>query len=43
MGLLRNHKLLFCHIAKNGGCTVHQIMDKLDNLEFCDQHYSLMV
>ena len=28
MGLLRNHKLLFCHIAKNGGCNVHTIMEK---------------
>lgn len=26
MGLLRKQKLLFCHIAKNGGCTVHKIM-----------------
>lgn len=43
MGLLRNQKLLFCHIAKNGGCTVHKIMEELDNLEFCDKHYSLIM
>jgi chondroitin 4-sulfotransferase 11 len=43
MGLLREKKLLFCHIAKNGGQTVHQIMEKLDNLEYYDNHYSLIM
>jgi hypothetical protein len=43
IALLINHKLLFCHIAKNGGSTIHKIMEKLDNLEFCDQHYSLIM
>ena len=35
MGLLRKQKILFCHVAKNGGCTVHKIMEELDILEFC--------
>jgi len=43
MGLIRKQKLLFCHIAKNAGSTVHKIMEELDNLEFCDQHYSLIM
>lgn len=41
MGLLREKKLLFCHIPKNGGETVHKIMETLDNLEFRNTHYSL--
>ena len=42
MGLLRDKKLIFCHIAKNAGITTHMIMEKLGELEFCDKHYSLL-
>jgi len=42
MGLLRNKKLLFCHIAKNAGQTIHITMEKMDKLEFHDKHYSML-
>jgi hypothetical protein len=42
MGLLRNQKLLFCHIAKNGGQTVHKAMSEIEQLEYCDKHYSMI-
>ena len=41
MGVLKKEKLIFCHIAKNGGQTVHGIMEKIGKLEICDKHYSL--
>lgn len=42
MGLLRDQKLLFCHIAKNAGQTVHLTMAKMGAMEFCDKHYSML-
>lgn len=42
MGLLRNKKLLFCHITKTAGSTVHYIMETLDNLEFATRCYTFL-
>ena len=42
MGILKNEKILFCHISKTGGITVHKLMEQIGNLDICDKHYSVL-
>ena len=42
MGILKQHKIIFCHIPKTGGITTHKIMESIGNLEICDRHYNLL-
>ncbi len=41
MGLLRKHNLLFVHITKTGGNSVHEVMESAGKLEFYNEHYTI--
>ena len=41
MGVLKKEKIIFCHISKNAGQTVHKIMREIGDLQIDDRHYNL--